>query len=340
VLAASATPGVRVLGAPRTAAARRLRPVPPAAVRGGRAARVIETLRRLAAGPRPTGARSVAALGADHVLQLDLRDVEAFHHGGGADVTLIGLPVPFGEREPRTLVRAGRDRRALPAADAGGDALSWAGDLVASTAALPALLAALPPEAPRDDAVVLARMTEGLRVVVYDASGGGLPGVGRPHGAYWHEPVSIEAYYAAQMDLCGSRPGLDLFNAAWPLPTPARAFGPARLAVDATGRPGQAINCLVADGAAIRGGTVVNSMLGAGAVVESGAEVDDSLLLDGCQVGAHARVRRTVLAPGACVPAGATLGFGDVPPWAQERASGLLVVAATPAESRRGAVAR
>ena len=322
-----ANSGVSCPGETR-AATRGPRAVPPPPVRGGRAARVLEALRRLSSETR-LGAGTVAVLSADHVLQVDLREVHAVHRDLGADVTLVGLPIPFGEQEPRTMLLPARDRTVVEVRRSAAStvaSLSWAGDLLVSARALPTLLAALSADVPRDDASLLGRLAETLRVVAYDVVDGCIPGTEHAHGAYWHEPTSVEAYYGAQMDLCGGAPGLDLFNPAWPLPSAPSTFGPSKVALDEAGRPGQTISCLVADGALVRGAMVANSVLGHGVVVESGAEVQDCVLMDGCYVGRHAKVRRAVVGAGAIVPDGIEIGFGATPPWAQERPSGLILI--------------
>jgi len=323
-----ANSGVSCPGETR-AATRGPRAVPPPPVRGGRAARVLEALRRLSSSSR-VGAGTVAVLSADHVLQVDLREVHAVHRDLGADVTLLGLPIPFGAREPRTMLLPARDRTVVEVRRSAAStvaSLSWAGDLLVSSRALPTLQAALSADVPRDDPSLLGRLAETLRVVAYDVVDGSIPGTEHAHGAYWHEPTSVEAYYAAQMELCGGAPGLDLFNAAWPLPAAPSPFGPSKVALDEAGRPGQTISCLVAEGTLVRGAMVANSVLGHGVVIESGAEVQDCVLMDGCYVGRCARVRRAVIGAGAIVPDGVEIGFGVTPPWAQERPSGLTLVA-------------
>jgi len=97
-LATLANSRVRTLGGARDV--RGPQAVPPPHGRGGRAARVLEALRRLTSS-RLGGITAVAVLSADHVLQLDLRELHILHRDLGADVTLAGLPVPFGEQEPR-----------------------------------------------------------------------------------------------------------------------------------------------------------------------------------------------------------------------------------------------
>jgi glucose-1-phosphate adenylyltransferase len=332
-LATFANSGVRCLGDTRQSAARGPRVVPLSSTRGGRAARVLEALRRLSSGSRLGGVSTVAVLSADHVLQVDLRELHGLHRDLRADVTLAALPIPFGEDAPRTMLLASRDRTLVEVRHSAATAvtdLSWAGDLLVSTRALPALLAALTPDVPRDDVSVLTRLAERLHVVVHDVGDGGLPGLGQAHGTYWHDPTSVESYYTAQMDLCGPRPGLDFFNPAWPLPAAPSPFGPAKMALDEAGRPGQTLGCLVSDGAVIRGGMVANCVLGHGVVVESGAELEDCVLMDACHVGRYARLRRTIVAAGAIVPDGVEIGYGATPDWAQERASGLTIVTPDP----------
>jgi glucose-1-phosphate adenylyltransferase len=133
------------------------------------------------------------------------------------------------------------------------------------------------------------------------------------------------------MNLCTPRPAFDLYNPAWPLSAVTAGFGPAKVVADAAGRPGQALNSLVSDGAVVRGGVVVNTVLGHGVVVESGAEVEDAVLLDGCRVGRGARVRRAVVGAGAVIGDAGEIGY-DRSPAAPARVlpSGLTVVPASP----------
>jgi glucose-1-phosphate adenylyltransferase len=147
---------------------------------------------------------------------------------------------------------------------------------------------------------------------------------------YWHDPTSLEAYYAAQMDLCTPRPALDLYNRSWPVAAVPSGLAPAKVVADAAGRAGQALNSLVSDGSIIRGGVVFNTVLGHNVVVESGAEVEDSVLLDGCHIGRHARVRRALIGPGAVIGDAEEIGYGTPPPApACTVPSGLTIVPAT-----------
>jgi len=336
--------GVHVARAGGTAGPvhRALRCLPGMRATGTPARRIVAALRAccdLVATHQP---EAIAVLSADHILQLDLRPLAAAHGELGADVTLVTLPLAASEVTGRTVLRIGVDgqvgeaRRARSARAAsngtGFFALGWAGDFVVRAEALPAVLSALATEDVRDEARLLATLAARLRMMAYDPLDNHLPGAS--HGAYWHEPTTLEAYYAAQMDLCTPRPLLDLYNPAWPVCAAASGLAPAKVVADPAGRAGQALNSLVSAGSVIRGGVVFNSVLGHAVVVESGAEVEDSVLLDGCRIGRGALVRRALVGPGAVVADGAAIGYGAVPSAPGRLApSGLTVVMAPPADA-------
>ena len=252
-------------------------------------------------------------LTADHVLQLDVRRLVATHRRLGADVTLCTVPVAAAEVGGRIAVDVVRNARVRGAVLAPTGLVSlWTGDVVVSAGAR-AMLSALAIRG--DTPVALDALARQLTIAATDVDG------------FWHEPTSLEAYYDAQMNLCTPRPQLDLYDPSWPVCPVGGPYGPAKVVADAAGRPGQALNSLVSGGAVVHGGAVFNTVLGHGVVVESGAEVEDSVLLDGCRVGRMARVRRAVVGVGAVIGDAGEIGFGPSPaPPARTLASGLTIV--------------
>ena len=69
------------------------------------------------------------------------------------------------------------------------------------------------------------------------------------------------------MGPCALRPGLDLWNVAWPLLRKSSGLGPAKVVADVAGDAGHALDSLVADGTLIRGGAVLDTVVGHGVVV-------------------------------------------------------------------------
>ena len=120
---------------------------------------------------------------------------------------------------------------------------------------------------------------------------------------------TIDAYYDANMDLRSVTPALNLYNRAWPLRSASYADPPAKFAFDDENRRGQAIDTIVSGGCILSGGVVRNSILGRHVRVHTGALVEDSIIMDNCDVGRRAKVRRTILDKNVKVPADAIIGY-------------------------------
>jgi glucose-1-phosphate adenylyltransferase len=75
------------------------------------------------------------------------------------------------------------------------------------------------------------------------------------------------------------------------------------------GRRGEATDSLVCPGAIVSGGRAWRSILGPGVRIHSWAQIEESILMEGVDVGRHARLRRTIVDKGVRIPAGMTIGF-------------------------------
>ncbi|MCM3660214.1 sugar phosphate nucleotidyltransferase [Georgenia satyanarayanai] len=123
------------------------------------------------------------------------------------------------------------------------------------------------------------------------------------HSGYWQDVGTVEAYWAAHMELL-EQPPFDLDDPAWPIRTPAQRHVGARVHAR-----GQVADSLLSPGVVVEG-TVRRSVLAPGVQVAPGAEVVDSVLLDDVRVGPGAVVRRSVVDEGARVRGRAEVG-GD-----------------------------
>jgi len=302
---------------------------------GGRAAprpgaRLLPALRACAGSAPYEPSTPVVVLVADHILDADLRPVLVSPAAGDADLALLCLSADSSSCCQLSVDSNGAVRgveRADPNAT-----LSWTGDLVVRAGSLPALLSTATEVAADDDAALLSALVGRHRVVARDLASV----TSTARRPYWHEPSSVEAYYAAHMELCTDTPGLDLYDPSWPLIGVSNALPPAKVVNGASSHPGQALNALLGEGAIIRGGSVIRCVVGRGALVDVGAEVEDSLLLDGCRIGRCARVRRALVGAGAVIPDGEEIGYDDEGDVTTTRrlASGLTLVLPEPAAQR------
>jgi glucose-1-phosphate adenylyltransferase len=134
----------------------------------------------------------------------------------------------------------------------------------------------------------------------------GEPGGGTP---YWRDVGTIDAYYEANMDLRAISPALNLFNRDWPVRTTSYPDPPAKFTFDEENRRGQAIDSIVSGGCILSGGMVRNSVLGRAVRVHSGAVVDECVILDNCDIGRRAKLRRTILDKNVRIPEDAVIGY-------------------------------
>jgi glucose-1-phosphate adenylyltransferase len=84
---------------------------------------------------------------------------------------------------------------------------------------------------------------------------------------------------------------------------------PAKFTFDEANRRGQAIDSIVSGGCILSGGIVRNSILFRGVRVHAAAMVEDSIILDNCDIGRRAKVRRAILDKNVRIPEDAYIGY-------------------------------
>ena len=115
---------------------------------------------------------------------------------------------------------------------------------------------------------------------------------------YWRDIGQLDAYYEANMDLVQVHPEFNLYNERWPVRTYQPSFPPAKTVFDDDDRRGQAIDSIVCGGCIISGGRVARSVLSPGVRINSFSLVEDSILMEGVNVGRGARIRRAIIEKG------------------------------------------
>ena len=74
--------------------------------------------------------------------------------------------------------------------------------------------------------------------------------------AYWRDVGTVDAYWAANIDLTDVVPDLDLFDRDWPIWTDGAVTPPAKFVHDEDGRRGIAISSLVSGGCIVSGAQI------------------------------------------------------------------------------------
>jgi glucose-1-phosphate adenylyltransferase len=126
--------------------------------------------------------------------------------------------------------------------------------------------------------------------------------------AYWRDVGTVDAYWAANIDLTDVVPHLDLYDRSWPLWTYSEIAPPAKFVHDEDGRRGAAVSSLVSGDCIVSGSAIHRSLLFTGVRTHSWSELNEVVALPRCQIGRGARLTRAVLDRGVIIPPGMVVG--------------------------------
>jgi glucose-1-phosphate adenylyltransferase len=264
----------------------------------------------------------VAIFGADHIYRMNVTNMIEYHEQKRAHVTVAAIPVSKSLASEFGVIEAAADGRIIGFHEKNPNAPPIPGDpdrvyasmgnYIFSTRALLRELyddASNPASSHDFGRDILPSLVGRGEMFAYDFQTNQIPG--EPAGApvYWRDVGTIDAYYEANLDLKAVSPALNLYNREWPLRTASYPDAPAKFAFDDEDRRGQAIDSIVAGACILSGGTVRNSVLFRGVRVHSGALVEESVILDNCDIGRRAKVRRAILDKNVRVPPDAEIGY-------------------------------
>lgn len=269
----------------------------------------------------------VFIFGGDHVYKMDMRQMMAQHLAMDADVTVAAVPVPlkeareFGviEVDAQGRIKAFHEKVENPPPMPGRPdmALASMGNYIFRTGPLletlerDAVLETSAHDFGRD--IIPAMVARGAGAFVYDFETNRVPGeeVGN---AYWRDIGTVEAYWAAQMDLVSVQPAFNLYNQRWPIRTGYTHDPPAKFVFrdEANARVGIATESLVSLGCIISGGRIHRSVLSNRVRVNSFSHIEDSVLFENVVIGRHVKIRRAIIDKDVEIPSGTEIGYNLV----------------------------
>jgi glucose-1-phosphate adenylyltransferase len=126
---------------------------------------------------------------------------------------------------------------------------------------------------------------------------------------YWKDIGTIDSYFEASMDLISVTPEFNFYDLSWPMRTYQYQFPPAKTVSHEGERVGRTLNSLICDGSIVSGGLVERSLLGPNVRVNSFSYITDSIIMNNCNIGRHARIRRAIIDKNVTVPEGYEIGF-------------------------------
>ena len=156
---------------------------------------------------------------------------------------------------------------------------------------------------------ILPKLAGNAPIYAYNFETNRIPGEAEDSMPYWRDVGTIDAYYEANMDLTHVKPELNLYNREWPVRSTSYPDPPAKFVFDEANRRGEAIDSIVSGGCILSGGVVRKSVLGRGVRVHTGALVEGCVIMDNCDIGRHAKVRRAILDKNVRVPEDTLIGY-------------------------------
>ena len=153
---------------------------------------------------------------------------------------------------------------------------------------------------------LIPQWVQQARVYAHDFEHSRVGDPGKP--AYWRDVGTLDAYWAANMDLVQVTPHLNLYDNAWPIWTWQPQSPPAKFVHDDQQRRGMALDSVVAGGCIVSGATVRRSMLFADVRIHSHTLVEDSIVLSNVEIGMHCVLRKCIIDKNCSIPAGTMIG--------------------------------
>jgi glucose-1-phosphate adenylyltransferase len=266
--------------------------------------------------------QDVAIFGGDHIYKMDIRQMTDFHRERHSGCTVAALPydraaaaghfgiievdenwriIGFQEKTP--------DPKPIP-----GDptkTLVSMGNYIFNADVLEDVLGedhALSDSSHDFGKDVIPGMINRYPVFAYNFLDNIVPGEGDRERGYWRDVGAIDSYFDATMDLRSVSPLLNLYNHAWPIRSALLQYPPVKFVFDQQGRCGMAVNSIIANGAIISGGRVRDSVVFNNVFVHSFCQVDNAILMQGCNIGRGTRLNRVICDKYVTIEDGTVIG--------------------------------
>lgn len=154
--------------------------------------------------------------------------------------------------------------------------------------------------------IIPQMLKKGLNIVAFN-----FVGENKIEAKYWRDIGNLDAYYEANMDLVGIEPTFNLYDKDWPIRTYQEQFPPVKTVFSPKdkGQGGLVLNSLVSSGCIINGGRVEHSILSPNVRINSYAEVYESILMEGVNIGKSVKIKRAIIDKDVDVPEGMVIGY-------------------------------
>jgi len=125
---------------------------------------------------------------------------------------------------------------------------------------------------------------------------------------YWRDVGTVDAFWAANLDLAADMPELNLYDRDWPIWTYQEQLPPAKFVPDSHGLNGETSNVLISGGSIVIGSNIRRSVLFSNVRVESCCTIHEAVVMPDCVIGRGSRLSKVVIDRGVTLPDGTVIG--------------------------------
>ena len=266
----------------------------------------------------------IVILAGDHIYKMDYSIMLADHVASGSGVTVGCIEVPIDEARAFGVMAIDDERRITAFIEKPADPPPMPGQPDMALASMgiyvfsaPYLFQLLEEDACNRDSShdfgkdIIPRAVAENRAQAHPF---GLSAIATPpySGPYWRDVGTVDAYWAANLDLASTTPALNLYDHDWPIWTYQEQLPPAKFVHDHDGRRGTALDSLISGGCIVSGSTVRNSILFSNVLVRSYCEINEAVVLPDVQIDRHCRLRKVVIDRHCRIPEKLVIGEDPV----------------------------
>jgi glucose-1-phosphate adenylyltransferase len=266
--------------------------------------------------------KRVLILSGDHVYKMNYNDMLAFHLEKGADLTVAGVEAPREEARAFGVIGCQDDFRIVDWEEKPDEPKTIPGKPNKSFVSMgvyifntEALVKNVINDAKNSDSShdfgkdIVPGMIKSNKVYVH-----GFREANNEDRAYWRDIGTLDAYWAANIDLCSENPLCNLYDVGWPIRTYQEQVPPAKIVAsfDANCSIPEGVgttDCIISGGCIISGARTIRSVLSHGVLIGQDSVVENSVLLDKCRVGKGVRIKKAIIDHEVSIPDGITIGL-------------------------------
>jgi len=265
--------------------------------------------------------RYIVILAGDHIYKMDYEQMLQQHVESGADVTVGCVAVPIAEASGFGVMHVDETDKIIAFLEKPADPPPMPGSTTMSLCSMGIYVFetkflfdelrrdAADPDSEHDFGKnIIPRIVEAGKAVAHPFERSCVRSQDEK-ASYWRDVGTLDAYYAANIDLTDVVPELDLYDNDWPIWTYSQMGAPAKFVHDEPGRRGLAISSIVSGGCIVSGASLRRTMLFTGVRVHSYASIEGAVILPEAEIGRGARLRNVIIERGTKIPEGLQVGW-------------------------------